>query len=106
MIRRVGIAVAAAFVAIALACETPSVLTPKTGPGTDRPCGNYEYSCTGATTGRISCCPDGWDCGDGTFGCAANECCDRRPFDASPRDGGAPAARRREQRIVTKETTP
>ena len=56
---------------VACASSTPSILTPKTGPGTDYPCGVHGRSC-----GNHMCCDEEEACGGVPFsGCPANMCC-------------------------------
>lgn len=64
--------VALFVVALALGC-TPapgSPLNPKTGPGTDYPCGIAWHSCGGG-----DCCPNGEYCGAPATSCPADSCC-------------------------------
>lgn len=71
MLGRVLVIACAALVAL-VACSTPAVLTPKTGPGTSYPCGVGGVECPGHM-----CCGEGETCG-GAFpavGCPAGQCC-------------------------------
>ena len=75
------LAFAAVFLALALvfvACQTPPVLEPAVGPGTDYPCGVHGVVCLtldGKPNG--GCCSEGETCGGGKYdvgcpaGCAA-----------------------------------
>lgn len=59
------------FLFTLFACTTPNILTPKTGPGTDYPCGLQGIAC-----GNHYCCWQGDVCGEGAFsGCPVNYCC-------------------------------
>lgn len=87
---------AALFAAIApvlaTSCATPAILTPKTGPNTDYPCGLNGHSCGGGM-----CCDNGSECGGQFSSCPAGECCFHG---ASPGDFGArkPVKQRPESR--------
>lgn len=60
------------FLVIGIGCATPADLTPKTGPGTDYPCGVQGLSCGGGM-----CCDQNETCGDGSAfsGCGKGLCC-------------------------------
>lgn len=45
------------------------LLNPRTGPGTDYPCGLHGHSC-----GNSMCCPQDYDCG-GVPWCPVGQCC-------------------------------
>lgn len=61
-----------ALLALSLVCScaTPSILKPKTGPGSDYPCGLNGHSC-----GNSMCCDNGSDCGGPVPSCPAGLCC-------------------------------
>lgn len=86
----------------ALACNSPAItgLTPKTGPGTDYPCGVAGLVCTTNGVPNHECCTEGDVCGAADQktqypsmaedpSCPAGACCDERQI---------PAMSRRQQR--------
>jgi hypothetical protein len=67
-----------AIAVIALACG-PSILTPKTGPGTDYPCGVGWYVCPNSPVKGGGCCLESDVCGgqqpDQPVTCPSGMCC-------------------------------
>ena len=77
---------------IAIACTTPSTLTPATGPGTDYPCGVDGRQCSDK-----GCCSQSEACG-GEPGCPAHSCCFSGEERSSEPDAGRRVAPERSPR--------
>jgi len=77
----------AALLVWGASCET---LQPKTGPGTEWPCGTHGKLCSSG-----SCCPDDTDCGGDVPSCRPGSCCHRNDTQPIPTsDLGPPIMRR------------
>lgn len=56
---------------VCVACATPAILEPRTGPNTEYPCGVDGVECPGHM-----CCDEGEVCGGQNFsGCPSGACC-------------------------------
>lgn len=97
-----------ALALVAIACHTPAILTPKTGPGTDEACSHTEHPCVDVDlrpTG--TCCPEDSTCGGAgwrSLGCPPGACCDIAPSQSDLVGGaqGRPATPTRPQRFGSK----
>jgi hypothetical protein len=76
-------------VTVIVACTTPGVLTPATGPGTSYPCGTHGVECKGQ-----ACCPEQNVCGGDDPSCPVGQCCFVGDGRLTP-DGGRPTTPQR-----------
>lgn len=104
---------AGALLLAALACNSPAItgLTPKTGPGTDYPCGVEGLVCTTNGVPNHTCCTEGDACGATDPktqypslaedpSCFAGECCDVRQVPAMAK---RPKRRAREVNCIAQD---
>jgi hypothetical protein len=71
---------------LGLGCNTPAILTPPIGPGTEWPCGYHGRVCKNSM-----CCGEFDVCGEDDPSCPANSCCfyGEDPEFSATRDGGS-----------------